>query len=243
MKYLSKMGFAIALSMIFYACNKEVHSTSNELLQINTEEIQKIIEVLDQTYNYSIINKGNKGEEMDIDQFFIKNMNEKGLNITTISKGLKPNSKKLSKEFKTFEFLIADSTSFSSKDDYLSHLIILEESIRESNISFVEKELLINKIAFMNAFVSWLDAIQEQNLTKSPMSNKRECEGWWSCWGKCTASVLGGAGTGALAGALVPAASCTLIVPVIGTVACGTIGRIVGGLSGALTAAGTADAC
>lgn len=243
MKYLSKMGFAIALSMIFSACNKEVRSTSNELLQINTEEIQKIIKVLDQTYNYSKNNKGNKGDEIDIDQFFIKKMNEKGFNITTISKGLKPNSKTLSKEFKTFEFLIADSTSFSSEDDYLSHLIILDESVRESNISFVEKELLINKIAFMNAFVSWLDVIQEQNLTKSPMSNKRECEGWWSCWGKCTASVLGGAGTGALAGALVPAASCTVIVPVIGTVACGTIGGIIGGLSGALTAAGTADAC
>lgn len=55
--------------------------------------------------------------------------------------------------------------------------------------------------------------------------------------------MAGGAGWGALAGAYLPAAGCTVVLPIIGTVACGTVGGIVGGVTGAFTALGTADAC
>ncbi|MTI89256.1 MAG: bacteriocin [Balneolaceae bacterium] len=64
---------------------------------------------------------------------------------------------------------------------------------------------------------------------------------WWDSWGRCAAGTLGGAGLGALSGAGVGGAGCTVVLPIVGTVACGTVGGVVGGVSGAL--AGAAAAC
>ncbi|WP_460540821.1 hypothetical protein [Echinicola sediminis] len=75
------------------------------------------------------------------------------------------------------------------------------------------------------------------------MTREGDNESWWDSWGKCAAAVLGGAGGAALAGAYLPAAGCTVVLPLVGTVACGTAGAVVGDVSGALTALGTADAC
>lgn len=44
---------------------------------------------------------------------------------------------------------------------------------------------------------------------------------------------------GALTGSIAPAATCTFVLPIIGTVACGTIGGIIGGVAGGLTGAAT----
>ena len=54
------------------------------------------------------------------------------------------------------------------------------------------------------------------------------CGGWWSCWGKCAAGIIGGAGTGALVGCGVA------------TIGCGA-GAIIGGIFGALV--GAAASC
>ncbi|WP_198027612.1 hypothetical protein [Seonamhaeicola sp. S2-3] len=103
--------------------------------------------------------------------------------------------------------------------------------------------------------ISWSDWYQLQDAygngyrdgygdgSDTDYASEDDEESWWSSWGKCTAATLGGAGTGALAGWFLPAATCTVVIPGIGTVACGAVGAIVGGISGALTALGTADAC
>ena len=77
------------------------------------------------------------------------------------------------------------------------------------------------------------DKAPPKNLTRVD----EHASGWWKSWGKCAAGTIGGAGSGALAGAFLPAVGCTVVLPVIGTVACGTVGDIVGGVSGGLLAA------
>ncbi|MCG8476485.1 MAG: hypothetical protein MI784_13535 [Cytophagales bacterium] len=60
---------------------------------------------------------------------------------------------------------------------------------------------------------------------------------WWSSWGKCAAGIIGGVGSGALAGASFGGAGCTVVLPLVGTVACGAVGGVVGGISGGLLGA------
>ena len=55
--------------------------------------------------------------------------------------------------------------------------------------------------------------------------------GWWASWGKCAAGILGGTGTGGLAGAGIGS-----VVPGLGTAAGAVIGGISGGLTGAVAA-------
>jgi hypothetical protein len=52
---------------------------------------------------------------------------------------------------------------------------------------------------------------------------------WWDKWGRCAASIIGGTGTGALAGAAIG----SVPVPAIGTI----LGGVIGGISGGLMAA------
>ena len=52
---------------------------------------------------------------------------------------------------------------------------------------------------------------------------------WWDNWGKCAAAIVGGAGTGVIAGA----AAGTVPLPGLGTLMGGIIGGVFGGLSGA----------
>lgn len=62
-----------------------------------------------------------------------------------------------------------------------------------------------------------------------------ENESWWDDLGKCAAGIIGGTGSGAGAG--YGGAGCTVVLPGIGTVACGVVGGIVGSISGRLLGA------
>jgi hypothetical protein len=51
---------------------------------------------------------------------------------------------------------------------------------------------------------------------------------WWSRWGKCASAISGGAVVGFVAGA-----SAGAVLPVIGPIACASIGALGGALTGA----------
>ena len=68
-----------------------------------------------------------------------------------------------------------------------------------------------------------------------------DCSGWWDCWGRCAAGIVGGAGLGALGGAAVAGGGSTVVLPIVGTVACGTVGAVAGGVFGGL--AGASQSC
>lgn len=77
----------------------------------------------------------------------------------------------------------------------------------------------------------------ELGIQSAMASEESGGSSWWDDWGKCAAGIVGGAGSGALAGAGVGGAGCTVVLPIIGTVACGVVGGVVGGVSGGLLGA------
>lgn len=68
-----------------------------------------------------------------------------------------------------------------------------------------------------------------------------KCSGWWSCWGKCAAGIIGGAGSGALSLGLAGAGVGTVTLPLVGTVSGAALGAIGGAISGGLL--GAAASC
>lgn len=131
--------------------------------------------------------------------------------------------------------------STSAYDD-LRRLALLSSEIRNSRISGPEKSELLTLVALNEEFVRYLD-YKVGEITKSggQVAPAMKCSGWWSCWGKCVAGTVGGAGLGALTGATYGGVGCTMVLPVVGTVACGSVGAIAGGVFGGL--AGAATAC
>lgn len=140
------------------------------------------------------------------------------------------------------EKIVENSRMSTSASDYLRKLAALEGEVRDSRISGVEKSELMTLVALNAEFVRYLD-LKVLEITKSgkEVAPAMKCNGWWSCWGKCVSGTVGGAGLGVLTGASYGGVGCTMILPVVGTVACGTVGAIAGGIFGGL--AGAAAAC
>jgi hypothetical protein len=132
------------------------------------------------------------------------------------------------------------SSISASENEYLKRLGLLKLEVRASTLSPDEKSDLLTQITLNEKFVRYLD----QEDAKAKMSEEdedeeedEECSGWWNCWGKCVAGIVGGAGTGALTFGFAGAAVGTLTLPVVGTVSAGLVGSIVGGVAGGLSGA------
>src|SRR5690606_13039966 len=119
---------------------------------------------------------------------------------------------------------------------------LLKSEIRNSRISGVEKSEVLTRVTLNEEFVRYLDyKVAEISKSGGKVAPAMKCTGWWTCWGKCVAGTVGGAGLGVLTGAAYGGVGCTMVLPVVGTVACGTVGAIAGGVFGGL--AGAAAAC
>jgi hypothetical protein len=139
--------------------------------------------------------------------------------------------------------IVSSSQASTSADDYLRRLALLQSEIRNSrSVSGMEKSELLTLVALNEEFVRYLDQqVREIARSGGQVAPAMKCSGWWSCWGRCVAGTVGGAGLGALTGAAYGGAGCTMVLPVVGTVACGTVGAIAGGVFGGL--AGAATSC
>lgn len=246
MKYISKIALTLIATVFIFSCSNEDNTLENPNVKADTESIAKLINAFDKTYKYSNEVKA-KNKTIDLDKYFLSQVQTSGLdaNIKTVSGSSKINSEETSysNEYIIFINDIINTNNFVSKDGYINNLNFLNNEVTESQISNEEKQILVNKIAFMEAFVDWTETIENNNQKSSFMSKKvdddDDCDGWWSCWGSCVAGTIGTAIGGAATGGLAPAAACTVVLPVVGTVACGTVGAIAGGVSGALTGAAT----
>ena len=132
-----------------------------------------------------------------------------------------------SSEYLNFSSQIQNANSFLTKEDYKTSLTELNSAVLNSSISIEEKQILVDNIGFMTAFVDWMDTLETQNANKSSFIAKSDCDGWWSCWGKCVAGTIGGAITGAIAGCGVGAG----------------VGAAAGAAIAAIPSAGTAAPC
>jgi hypothetical protein len=238
MKYISKITLTLIATIFIFSCSKEDSSLTNSELKADTETIAKLIDGFDKTLKYSQT-EGVKNDELTLSNYFLETTKANGIDVIKNSAFAKSTENQYSEEFEIFSTQITNASSFSSKAEYLDNLSETDLLVNDSQLSIEEKQILINKIAFMNAFVDWTDTLAISNSNKSPAMAKSDCDGWWSCWGKCVAGTVGsavvGAGTLGLAGAAVG----TVVLPVIGTVSAGAVGAIVGGVGGALTGAAT----
>jgi len=138
------------------------------------------------------------------------------------------------------EKLVYYSSISESEDDYLRKLRALRTEVMNSTLSPAIKSKLLTRIALQEEVVKYLDKVDQTTRSEKDKDDKKEeCSGWWKCWGKCVAGILGGAATGALTFGFAGAAVGTVTVPVVGTVSAGTVGAIAGGVAGALTGATT----
>lgn len=134
------------------------------------------------------------------------------------------------------------SSISESEDDYLWRLRTLKTEVITSSLSSVSKSKLLTRITLNEELVRYLDkadqAVRDTN-GEDDDDQEEECSGWWQCWGKCVAGILGGAATGALTFGFAGAAVGTITLPVVGTVSAGTVGAVAGGVAGGLTGATT----
>jgi len=130
----------------------------------------------------------------------------------------------------------------TSASNYLSNLKLLEAEIYASGLTRMQKSELLTLLVLNEEFVRYLDGkVRQMVRSGDQVTPAMKCNGWWNCWGKCVAGTVGGAGLGVLTGAAYGGVGCTMVLPVVGTVACGTVGAIAGGVFGGL--AGAAAAC
>jgi hypothetical protein len=236
MKYLLRISFIASFLLILSSCNEDEATINPNQLQADTETIDKLITSFDNSVN--IISSSNaKMSSEEIEEVFVGEVKAMNLNVRYGSAST--STADYSEAFNIFAAQIADATQFASAEAYQIHLQDLDKQVRTSNMNMMEKQTLVNRIALMDAFVDWMGTLDTP--ANKPGLEKAEDEGWWDSWGKCAAGTVGGAGLGALAGAGVGGAGCTVVLPIIGTVACGTVGGVVGGVSGAL--AGAAASC
>jgi len=235
----SYLTFTLSLitSLFILSCNKE--STKIEITKIepDTELINSIIDSFNEGIEESI--KNNNEQDFNVVEYnFVKNIQLKNTSLDFSNKSERDN---FSNEYLNFSKLFISSLDFSTQYNYIKSLNTLSFKVNNSELTYNEKQSLINKIALMKSFVSMIEKLNDKYLYSKELSilKEEECDGWWACWGKCVAGTVGSSLAAATAGALGPAATCTLVVPLIGTVACGTVGGIIGGVSGALTGAAT----
>lgn len=132
------------------------------------------------------------------------------------------------------EAILASINNYSSFSEFNQYLDSKFIAYHASDLSQADKTFLMT---YVTLYRSSLDFVyNNQDLfVQNPANGK--VVGWWDDWGKCAASIAGGAITGATTLGLAGAAVGTVVLPVVGTVSAGAVGAIGGGIGGALTGA------
>lgn len=256
MRTLLKCTFL--LFFILFNCSSdseslnEVQQNNNLILRKsnivdNSENIGKVVDALYLTTR-TYLNDTDLSDN-ELGNIFLDECESQRVKIVDINTD--PNDLIFSQQYYVYSDEISNTDTYFAKEDYVLNLIDIEDSVIKSNISLEEKQLLVDNVRFMIAFVNMLEILENENI--NGFQNRGGCGSWWRCWGKCVASTLGGAitggvtgcgvgaGVGAAAGAAISAVpSLGVATPVgagvgavVGCVAGGIIGSVGGGLAGA----------
>lgn len=224
----------ILFTLLLFSCTQEEVIQLEEEVTADMETIDQLVKVFDNTLDIAHSSKKHLSEK-EFSKIFSRELQNSSLSTKmgpTLA-GAGGNSS----QYSAIANQIDDSHLFNSKSAYVRHLRSLNTATLTSSISRQEKQDLVDRIAFMEAFVDWMEAESHTVV----LSGGLKCDGWWKCWGKCAAGIVGGAGVAGLGGAFLGGAGCTMVVPIIGTVACGVVGGIAGAVFGGL--GGAAAAC
>lgn len=141
-------------------------------------------------------------------------------------------------ELQIMQDMVAYAETSYSESQYLDNISGLNSQVLSSDLPYESKVSLLTQIGLQQSLVSYMGQLA---LYAQETPRVAACDGWWGCWGKCAAGIIGSAGMGALSGANIGGVGCTVVLPVVGTVACGTAGAVVGAIFGGF--AGGARAC
>lgn len=160
---------------------------------------------------------------------------EKAYRGNIISNGRITNDIQLSPVQKEeIELILSAINEHSSLNEFNQYLNSKFNSFTGSDLSENDKTFLLTYVTLYKTSLNFVYNNQDLFITNS--ANGRVL-GWWEDWGKCAASIAGGAITGATTLGLAGAAVGTFVFPVVGTVSAGAVGAIGGGIGGALTGA------
>ena len=232
------------------SCNDTTYVEKSDI-KIDNDGIETFISFIDFNVTRITSNSTHRSASSDETEYIIRNIHEfekiKGVNLHSTPNGIAiivtPNvddQKRLELQNK----LVSYCQNSLNETEFLDKLHMLKAEILADKVSDGIKYDFLNRIALLEKFVDYLNtkvhltSAQEQN-TRKVLETK--CDGWWACWGKCVAGTVGGAGLGALGGAATGGAGCTVVLPIVGTVACGTAGAVAGGIAGGL--AGASQSC
>jgi hypothetical protein len=233
LKYFPIFIFFIAIGL--NSCSENEDIKIEEKVQVNQLGIDAIISSLDHTTN--VVKKNNIKDKNASGQIFADYYNENyasNFNIISEAKSVK----NYTPEYVNFANQMGDVSLFDTSNEYVSHINSLSELIQNSNLNITEKTELVNKIELSKAIIVWVNSkVASEQLNSFA---KKSDWGWWDTT-KCVLGTVGLAGGGAIAGAAVGGVGCTMVLPIIGTVACGTVGAVAGGVFGAMV--GVASFC
>ena len=243
--YLKNIGFLFFL-LFAVSCGDNENLIDDQNIIADFESIEAIINSFENTIALAQVNP--KLDAQSLENYFFEDLRNEGMIVFEKSQTNKntDSGKTYSKEFNNFVLQLSETSLFESSELYKTTLLELNNDVLSSSLTKIEKQELIDRIAFMNAFIDLLEELAANDnksfdFFKHDDDDDDDCDGWWDCWGRCVAGTVGGAIGGAATGGLAPAAGCTVVLPVIGTVACGTVGAVAGGVSGALI--GASEAC
>jgi hypothetical protein len=140
--------------------------------------------------------------------------------------------------------MINACSSSLSAEEALEYLNDRKQYILNSkNLQVSQKEALIGYAITYEAVVKFINDLYLENPTDARTTD------WWDDNAKCVMGVAGRAitvgGSMAIGGSFVGGTGCTVVLPFVGTVACGVVGAVVGGVVGAIGGGldGAADYC
>lgn len=266
---MKKLGIFLStvLLAIAFSCNDSNLTEKNEI-KIDEKGIETLINYIDFNVDYlaSINFKDYDNAELTAKIIADNNIafeKQYGVSIASNSSNARVSTEQqsyvTSMDAEVSQKLTEFAKNSADQNDYLSKLSDLKTEIYSYNASLSEKQILINRIVFIERLVGYMEAkavvaeskkpsVSNPNAKVDPKNPPAKDCGWWCSWGKCAASIVGGSmtggaagcaavgGLGAMIGTAVAGAPGTAAGGIGGCVAGGIVGFIGGGLTGAVLA-------
>jgi hypothetical protein len=145
---------------------------------------------------------------------------------------------------KAAEQLVYLTSIAADENDYLSKVEKLEADVHNYSVEDSVKSQILTHILLQKELVGLLkekvteaDVLYWEGVANGTINAKETNppkKGWWLTWGKCATAITSGSIGGAWTFGTGAAAGCTFAIPIIGTVGCGAVGTVVGGIVGGL---------
>lgn len=249
LKFMKKVLIILLCFTFFYACDsndaikKENSITKEELLVVKNQLIDNLNALGDQLRE----NNSDFCDQSMVRAIVENQASHSDINLSEfdrVTQRINPNNK-VKREVAVQKCVTPYQASLISEIDQKANesetpiefnnlLEELEEKILNDNMTELEKRPILLLIKSQQASIEFID--NNQDLFRKQVTGVKS-GGWWQSWGKCAASIVGGAVTGATTLGLAGAAVGTVALPIVGTVGGGVVGVIGGAIGGGLTGA------